>query len=146
MPDASLQSVSLSPEASELTRKACCQGSDKMTTSSQDGEIYSDGIGQSRQKVDRILRGLDKHETGTPPNERRSEPRYRCKGHPEIPVEISDAGSLVGKYGVVARNISSKGLGFLFGRLVDPGSRCTLLLETVDGKLEPVAGTVDRST
>ena len=115
-----------------------------MASYSPNDEIYSDGIGQSRHEVERILCGLEQHETGTPPNERRSEPRYRCKAHPKVPVVISDEDSLVGKYRVIARNISSKGLGFLFGQLVDPGNRCTILLETVDGKIESVAGTVVR--
>ncbi len=113
-----------------------------MRTTSRARDLYHDALRLPWAEIERILAELAEREAREAPTERRSEPRHAYQGHPTILVEVTDPDGSIRAFRCVARNISTRGLGFLHGRYVFPGSVCKLILRTVERALVCVAGTI----
>lgn len=59
-----------------------------------------------------------------------------------VPIRIEHPGGGAVELLVCTRNISAGGLAFLHGGYVHRGSRCTVLLPTLDGRRQALVGTV----
>jgi DNA-binding response OmpR family regulator len=95
-----------------------------------------------RQRED-LLRRLDGSGGGSRPihRNRRSEPRWPFHVD-DVAVRIDHLGGGRSEFIVLARNLSSNGLGFIHGGFVHPKAICQMDLETIDGDLMTIKGRV----
>jgi hypothetical protein len=119
-------------------------GNPRMGSRTQARSEFVDVLRLPQEEVDRILATLAQRESDHGDDEMRSEPRLTHTGSPTILVQITYPNEVVGSYRAVSRNISSRGLGFLHGKFVYPGSACRIVVRTTDGTLVGLCGSVVR--
>jgi len=84
-------------------------------------------------------------DAGLPPGirvSRREVPRVEYQ-HDGM-VALTDPGADPGPLRIMFRDISEKGVGLLYSGHLEPGSRCTVQLKTLDGKIVSVPAVVVR--
>ncbi len=73
--------------------------------------------------------------------ERRKHPRLSCgDGNLKAAFRLHDGS--IGRFDVVARNVSRGGIAFMHSKAVEPGADCDLILPTRHGELIGIRGTV----
>jgi hypothetical protein len=108
---------------------------------SGDGE-YVDVLRLSRAEIGEIVAEIEASSHQPIGVERRRDPRMARSDFPAILVEMTYTPSHTGKYRAVSWNVSRKGLGFLHGKFVCPGTKCRVHLATADNDVLTVAGTI----
>ena len=99
-------------------------------------------IRMTEAQIQKTLDQLD--HSSPPPSPARKSPRYSFRPKALIVRMRQPGATETGAYQVIGRNISSGGIGFLYGGYVHNGTRCTMQLVTPHGSWNDVAGTVIR--
>lgn len=105
---------------------------------------WTDLVKVSPREVDRILRDVDARAAQCDRAKRRTEERHSFRGNAMLVVFHPDSADARAKFRVIPTDLSSRGVGFLHGVFVHPGTPCQLILSDLRGQSRVLRGAVAR--
>lgn len=103
---------------------------------------YIDNVRLSDSEYRQIVRELDADSKIRDQGERRSPERVPYRQTAGLRIELQPTDETIPTYLVQTRNISSRGIGFLFGRLARPRTMCVVQLTNRHGHITAIPGEV----
>ena len=111
--------------------------------SSRDKPVV-DALRLSENERQELMAKLDRQATSFRGMEARLEDRLPYAESAGVMLTLNHPGGSIANYLVRPRNLSQRGVGFLHGNFVHVSSRCQVYLLRLDGRREPISGTVVR--